>query len=153
MEINDIKEGQTIYYFSVRKFAGRIWEINKTRIKIIKINGHSIRIDRVDDNNGDGNIFTMKNKKFEEYLENCSIKEKIIMDEWTIALKKFSESAKEKLKGYTKLHPNYKWFVYTAEILNDFYELLKNGYTEKGYNKIKKKHSEFENTLMKKIFS
>lgn len=152
LTIKDIKENQILYFFSLSKWAGRIWEFNRSRIKIIRINEQSVRIDRIDDNQGKGNVWTMKKDKFDDYLKNIQVNQEIAWKKSLGVMKHFAEQSEEQLKGYTKEHPHYNWYVYTRDIFNDFYKLLQDGFSEEKYKTIKEKYVKFENALCDGIF-
>lgn len=151
IEINNIKVGDIIHYFSLSKIAGRIWSLSYSRVKIKKINNKTIKIDKIDDNDGSGNEWNIDKTElasnhnyyytFEEALKDI----KFLLKEW-------SKKAKEQLNQYTNKHPNYDWYVYTANVLNDFYNLVKKGYTREKYLELKNKYKHFEKETLKTIY-
>ena len=152
MEFEEIKEGMEIYFFSLSRSFGRVWEIDRSRIKIIKINEKSIRINRLDDNNGKGFLWTMKKPKFIEYIKNCSLTKKDAYSTTLPHFKRWSEEATTNLKGYTSLHKDYKWYMYSKHILTYFYQLVKEGFTKEKYLNIKKKYKKEEKAFAMEAF-
>lgn len=152
IKISDLKEGDIIFQIGLTKFFGRVWELRYSRVKIVKINRCSVRIDRIDDNGGKGNAWTIKNDKLKDMLGNCTKTKEEAIRILTPALKKYSEDAVEILKGYTESHKNYEWYVYTKNILKDIYEVAKNGLDNNEYKEMKKKYSKYENKIISKGF-
>lgn len=148
---NTVKEGEIIYSFNLSRFAGRIWELKHSWIKIIKINNKTIKIDRIDDNQSRGNSWAAKKEKLEEDKEFYAKTQEELITKNIPNLKGYSETAKESLEGYTTKHPHYLYYVYSANILSDFYNLLLNGFTEEKYLEIKKKYAKEENQYLKEL--
>lgn len=148
-----VKEGQIIYKFGLRQFGGRVWELNLHKVKIIRINECSIRINYIDDNKGRGNEWASKREKLEEEAEFYFLTPKQSFNAHKASVKKYAKQAKKELEGYNKKHSEYEWYVYSKNIINDFSNLLQKGYTKEEYHKIKNKYKKFESEQFKKIFN
>lgn len=149
---NEVKEGQIVYHICLSRWGGRIWELKVEQVKIIKINDKSIRINFIEHNGGNGNEWAAKKEKLfdeeEAYFETITEG----LNKLKEYLPNYAKKAEEQLSHYTENHPSYEWYEYTKNILADFTELCKNGWTKEKYMAVKKKYQPFEETQTKKIF-
>ena len=144
--------GEIIHKLGLIKSGGRIWELYYGRVKIVRINDKTIRINRIDDNGGRGNEWAVPKQDLLDTRNSYSRDKAALFKKYVPRLKEYADKAQAQLDGYTKKHPRYDWYLYTRNIMRDFYELFRDGYTQEKYLEIKRKYADFETKELEELF-